>query len=80
MDSLNYIFTNHAQIRINQRDITEREIISVIKQPDSIEPGFKERQVIRRKLSRGTLEVIYRKLGNKIIVITCYWIKNPREE
>ena len=72
MNPPGFIFTKHAQIRINQREITEREIISVVKQPDSIEPSFGERQVIRRKLPKGTLEVIYRKLGNKIIVITCY--------
>ena len=75
MNPANYIFTKHAEVRIRQREISPEEIISTIKQPDSRQSSFLGRLVVRKKFPKETLEVVYRKLGTKIIVITCYWIK-----
>lgn len=58
-----------------QREIAEAEIKSIVESPNNISESFKERTIARRKFSKGTLEVIYKRLEDKIIIITCYWIK-----
>ncbi len=72
---MNIIITKHAKVRMLQREITEEEIESIIKKPDVISDGFKERTVVRKKFPQGILEIIYKKTEDRIIIITCYWIK-----
>jgi len=58
-----------------QREITEEEIKSLLKNPDDIRESFKERLAARKKFPKGTLEVVYKKSGDAIIIITCYLTK-----
>ena len=67
--------TDHAKTRMLQRKITEEEVKSVIDTPDTINESFKDRMITRKKIPKGTLEVIYKKSEGKFLVITCYWIK-----
>ncbi len=69
------IFTKHAKIRLFQREISEEQISSLIENPDIVNTNFKERVVARKNFNRGTLEAVYKKELPKIIVITCYWVK-----
>jgi hypothetical protein len=69
------IFTAHAKVRIRQRNISEDEVKSAIANPDGACESFKDRTAVRKKSSQGTLEVIYKTSGTKIIIITCYWLK-----
>ncbi len=72
---MDIIFTKHAKIRISQRKISEEDVKSAIKTPDAISETFRERLTARKKFAKGTLEVIHKKSEKKIIIITCYWIK-----
>ncbi len=72
---MDIIFTKHAKIRISQREITEEQVKSTIETPDTISESFKERLTAKKKFAKGTLEVIYKKSEEKIIIITCYRIK-----
>jgi len=58
-----------------QRKISEEEIISVINNPDKVEESFKGRLTARKKFNKKALEVIYKKLEEEIVIITCYWAK-----
>ncbi|MDP2941671.1 MAG: DUF4258 domain-containing protein [Candidatus Omnitrophota bacterium] len=69
------IFTTHAAIRMRQRSITAKELKAALDSPDSTSGAFQGRTSVKKKLLRGTLEVIYRGHGAETIVITCYWIK-----
>jgi len=72
----NIIFTKHAKIRMLQRKISEEEIKSAIQSPDKkVEESFKGRLTIRKKFSKGVLEIVYKESPKEIIIITCYWIK-----
>jgi len=71
----NIIFTKHAKIRMLQRKISEEEIKSAIQSPDKVEESFKGRPTIRKKFSKGVLEIVYKESPKEIITITCYWIK-----
>ena len=58
-----------------QRGITEKEIKSLMENPDIIRESYKERVAVRKGFSKGALEVIYKKSEDRLTVITCYWIK-----
>ena len=64
---MNIIFTKHVKVRMLQREITQEEIKSLIKYPALRQETFKDRTAAQKKFSRGTLEVIYKKLENKIL-------------
>ena len=72
---MSIVLTDHAKLRMAQRGITQEEIKSVIDDPRAIKESFKERAAARKKMAKGTLEVIYRKSEGNFIIITCYWIK-----
>ena len=69
------VYTNHAQIRIEQRELSKKQIEASIASPDQTLPSFKGRQLIRKQFDNKTLEVVYRKFSDKIVVITAYWLK-----
>ncbi|MFH1258911.1 MAG: DUF4258 domain-containing protein [Elusimicrobiota bacterium] len=72
---MDIIFTKHAKTRMFQREIDETEIKLTVENADIIQTSFGERIAVRKKFSNKALEVIYKKSGKQIIIITCYWIK-----
>ena len=68
-------YTRHANVRMLQRKIRQEDIESAIQNPDTTREAIQERVAARKKLSKGTLEVIYKKSISKIVIITCYWVK-----
>lgn len=68
-------FTHHAKYRIfYERNITAEEIKSVIKKPDSLEHIQDSLIKSKRKLSKGTLVVVYSKSRrNEYVIITAYF-------
>jgi len=69
------IFTKHATQRLIERKIPKKDIEKTIKFPDKIYPSFNNKKVAQKKILRNkTIEVIYTKKQNKIIIITCYWL------
>ena len=67
-------FTHHAQYRISERNIGIEDIKSVISAPDYSTDTHDGCVLARKKVVGGTLEVIYRKEKNVIIITTIYFL------
>lgn len=68
-------FTNHALFRMQQRGIDETSVGSAILNPDETSDSFGRRKVARKTIGDKTLEVVYIK-EEDIIVITVYWLED----
>lgn len=65
-------FTDHAQYRIRERKISIEDIKSVVRSPDFSKNSADGYIESRKKIESKVLEVIYKKEGNVILVITSY--------
>ncbi len=70
------IFTNHAILKLNQRNISKKLVEATIKLPDYELSSYSNRKVSYKKFGKLYLKVVYRKGGGNIIIITQYWDKN----
>lgn len=70
-----FIYTDHANQRIKEREISKIQIEETILHPDKILKTFKERIMVHKEFKGKKMEVIYRKENSKIIIITAYWVK-----
>ena len=61
-------------MRMKERVISRKDIEGTIKNPDNIYRSFDDRVILQKKARGGTLEVVIRKDGRKIIILTCYWL------
>jgi hypothetical protein len=67
-------FSEHAKMRLRERDILEEEISEAMFHPISTGKTPNVNFVIL-SLGRGRIKVIYEKRENLIKIITFYWIK-----
>jgi hypothetical protein len=67
-------FTKHALFRMQQRGIDENSVASAIISPDEAGDSFGRRKLARKTIGDKTLEVVYIK-EDDIIVITVYWLE-----
>ncbi len=67
------LFTHHAKYRIMERKIPVLNIRQTIKHPDSQSVNEYDMMVVRKKINRKLLVVVYRISGSKKIVITAYY-------
>lgn len=65
------VFTKHAKDRMEERKISEKDIEKVLENPDYIQRESR-RIIVRRKINREIIEVIYLIEDNKKIILTCY--------
>ena len=68
-------FSKHAQDRLEERGITERNVYTVLADPDAIIslPGARERMLYRKSMGSCTLEIIAVLEHNLTTVITAYY-------
>ena len=67
--------TDHAQYRIRERKISIEDIKSVVRNPDFSKNSVDNRYIeSRKKTENKILEVIYKKEGDVIIIITAYYL------
>jgi hypothetical protein len=69
------IYTDHTRIRMRQRNITEDDIKLALRNPDQILPSFGRRKCARKAIRDRTLEIVFVKENDQIIVITTYWLE-----
>lgn len=67
-------FTDHAQYRIRERKISIEDIKSVVRNPDFSKNSAGGYIESKKKIESGILEVVYKKEGNVIIIITSYYL------
>ena len=65
-------FIEHALERMKERSITEEEVIKAISEPDYVGKGYGGREVAQKLIDGKLLRVVYKRHGDKIIVITAY--------
>ena len=70
-----FIYTRHAERRIEQRRLFKAQIEEAVLQPDKVLPGFKKRKLAQRDFSGNILEVVYRREGNTTVILTAYWLE-----
>lgn len=71
---MNIVFTNHAKYRLNERKISATDVKQVIKNLSSKRADEYGMIVISKSFGKRSLEVVYKVDGNKIIIITAYYI------
>lgn len=68
------IYTEHALVRMNQRNILAYEIQLGIKNPTIQFTDNEEITTINYRTEKGLLEIICKKSHTTCIVITCYYL------
>ena len=70
---MQYIFTAHAEFRIEKRKLTREEVIESIKSPDKTLKKH-NKYFIQKNIGRGTIEIAVEKTERYIKIITVYWL------
>ena len=67
---MNILFTKHAREQMEERGISEDEVMNTLKYPENIQK-IGDLYYAQKKTNQGTIEVVYEK-QNYIKVITVY--------
>lgn len=68
-------FSEHAKQQLERRRITQEMVIKVIQNPQQSISSFRGRKLLRAVIGDKLLEVVTRKEGLKIVVITAYYLE-----
>lgn len=73
------LFSNHANIKINQRDLPRGFVIETVRFPDFIRPsrGFREERY--KHFGRNWLKVIIVKEPKVVVVVTAHWVAKIKQ-
>ncbi len=69
------IFTQHALLKLRQRNIKKILVVKALKNPDKIFQSYNNRIIALKKFRKIYLKVIFRKESKDIIVITQHWVE-----
>ena len=69
------IFSDHALARLKERHISKLQVFVTIKKPQQKLKSYRNRLIFRRLLKAKALEVVAKKDGDVIIVISAYMVK-----
>jgi len=72
------IFTNHALLKLKQREILKSAVVRTLKSPDYTIPSYSGRIIAYKKFDKLYLKVVYKIEGLNIVVITQHWEKKPK--
>lgn len=72
---MRFIWTKHLNLRMKQREFSKKEIEETIINPDNKLSSFRKREIAQKNFKDKTLEVVFKKENDKIIIITAYWLK-----
>lgn len=72
---MNIEFSEHAKGQLERRGIAQEMVIKVIQNPQQSISSFRERKLLRAVIGGKLLEVVTRKEGLKIVVITAYFLE-----
>ena len=72
-----YIFTDHAARRMQQRDITRRQVRETIEQPQESwrDKEMKDRLIHVRTYERGRLKVVWTPENDDAYIVTAVWLE-----
>lgn len=66
------IYTNHAKQRMEERDITIKQVEQTVYGPDYTMSSFEGKRTATKKIGNRTINVVYKPEMDNIIVITVY--------
>ncbi len=69
------IFTRHALLKLQQREISREAVRKTLKYPDYKIPSYGDRVIAYKKFDKLYLKVIYRIEEGSMVVITQHWQK-----
>lgn len=72
------IFTQHALLKLQQRNIKKNLVIKTLNEPDTTFATYGDRVASFKKFGKLYLKVIFRKEGRNIVVITQHWVEKIR--
>ena len=72
-------FSKHARERNVKRKIPNKQILETVRKPDSEVESFKGRRLRRKKFGDKILEVVTITEGNKITIVTQYYLGGNNE-
>lgn len=67
-------FTNHAKMRIDERDVSILHIEQTLKAPEATNRGFEGTILSRKTFAGKILEVVYTENKKGKLVITAYYL------
>lgn len=70
---MKFLFTNHAKYRIYERKIPVDRVKEVVTNPDRQRVDENGMIVVRKKFRKRILEVVYKIVKNKFVIITAYY-------
>ena len=73
------VFSDHAKTQLKRRRISLKLAVKIVKDPDKILLSFKNRKLRKKIIGDKILEIVTQTEGNKITVITGYFIKKEYE-
>ena len=68
------ILTTHVKTRMSERGISQAQIKDAIASPDVSRDTYPPKKRIRKKFKSKTLELICTFDGNRVIIITAYFL------
>ncbi len=69
-------FSEHAKQQLKRRRISQQLVKEVIQSPEDKVPSFRERELLQKHIGGKLLEVVTKREGLKIIVITAYYLED----
>jgi len=73
------IFSNHARKQLKRRKISQKLVLEAIKESGEIVSSFKNRKLRRKRVGGKILEIVTSTEGNKITVVTGYFLRSKNE-
>jgi hypothetical protein len=66
------IYTNHAKQRMEEREITVKQVEQAVYGPDYTMSSFEGKHIATKKIGNHTINVVYKPEMDNIVVITVY--------
>ena len=72
------IFSPHALLKLNQRNISIKSVKETLKSPDYNVFSYSGREMAYKKFGKLYLKVVYKKEEKNVVVITQHWTEKPK--
>lgn len=75
---MNIIFSDHALLKIKQRNISKDIVIRTVHKPDFIKPSYGLREERYKYYGKNWMKVVVLVNNEQLTVITAHWIAKPK--
>lgn len=74
------IFSNHAEIKIEQRKLSKELMNKTIVMPDFIVPSHGNRERAYKKFGKNYLKVVFVREKETIVIVTAHWVAKLKKQ